>query len=239
MERKTVNTQPITGNMVGSNDTITNLVTLLGGTQPISDTQWEVRNYEPWSGLIIGPDSKAYSLPEMLGTIAANAMAGNMTMIDLNMTAERTKNCDLFDQVLDAWERHVVPIIRTRGQDCNSYYMPSCVTLFTVEGEPRKFSIMLHSPNYDVETWAIEDDTSFAGMDVHEVVDRKKIREGTAPEAAAFAPVYSETSAYSIGNLVWHDGLYKCKTAITSGEAWTAAHWQQTTIADEFTRKTT
>ena len=201
MERKTVNTQPITGNMVGGDDSIANLVTLLGGTEPVSDREWEVRNYEPWSGLIIGPDSKAYSLPEMIGTLADNALAGNMTMIDFNMSEERTKGGELFDQVLAAWDRHVIPLLRMPGADCMSYYMPTYITFFQ-DAEPRKFSVVIHSPNCDIELWAIEDDTNNVSMDVFEAVNRKKVREGTAPEAAAFAPVYSTSSSYSIGDLV-------------------------------------
>lgn len=46
---------------------------------------------------------------------------------------------------------------------------------------------------------------------------------------------YSTSSAYAVGALCIHDGnLYSCNTAIGSGgEAWTAAHWTQVTIAGE------
>lgn len=158
-------------------------------------------------------------------------------MIDFNMTEERTTGAELFDQVLAAYENHTIPMLRMPGNDCMSYYMPTYITFFPDE-TPRKFSVVIHSPLCDIELWAIENSTERVSMDVFEGVNRKKIREGSAPEAAAFAPVYSTTSTYSVGDLVWNDGLYKCKTAITSAEAWTAAHWQKTTITDEFTRKT-
>ena len=56
---------------------------------------------------------------------------------------------------------------------------------------------------------------------------------------SAFAPEYSATSAYAVGDYVWHDGrLYQCKTAIASpGEAWTAAHWDGPQKLDDFFRE--
>lgn len=48
------------------------------------------------------------------------------------------------------------------------------------------------------------------------------------------APTYSSSSLYAVGDLVYYNGgLYKCNTAITTAEAWTAAHWTATTFADE------
>lgn len=59
----------------------------------------------------------------------------------------------------------------------------------------------------------------------------------TAPAASAtpalsiIAPEYSKKT-YAVGDYCIHDGkFYVCKTAITgSGEAWTAAHWTETTV---------
>ena len=46
---------------------------------------------------------------------------------------------------------------------------------------------------------------------------------------------YSSSSTYAVGDYVIHDGgLYRCKTAISTAEAWTAAHWQQVSVTDEF-----
>lgn len=43
--------------------------------------------------------------------------------------------------------------------------------------------------------------------------------------ASAFG-VYDATKTYSVGNIVWYDkAYYKCTTAITTAEAWTAEHW--------------
>lgn len=43
---------------------------------------------------------------------------------------------------------------------------------------------------------------------------------------AAIAPTYSGSALYSVGSYAWYNGsLYRCITAVTSGEAWTAGHW--------------
>ncbi|MBR3333267.1 MAG: hypothetical protein IKG23_03150 [Clostridia bacterium] len=45
---------------------------------------------------------------------------------------------------------------------------------------------------------------------------------------------YSTSSAYDVGDLCIYQGnLYRCNTAIASGEEWTAAHWTQVNIAGE------
>ena len=48
----------------------------------------------------------------------------------------------------------------------------------------------------------------------------------------SLSAAYSETATYAVGDAVTHDGkLYKCSVAITTAEAWTAAHWTETTVA--------
>ena len=45
---------------------------------------------------------------------------------------------------------------------------------------------------------------------------------------------YSSSSTYAVGDYVIHDGgLYRCTTAISTAEAWTAAHWEQVSAMDE------
>ena len=45
---------------------------------------------------------------------------------------------------------------------------------------------------------------------------------------------YSSSSTYAVGDYVIHNhALYKCVTAITVAEAWTAAHWTDVALADE------
>ena len=51
---------------------------------------------------------------------------------------------------------------------------------------------------------------------------------------ACFAPAYSTSSTYALGQYVTYNGyLYRCTTAITSSESWTAAHWTQVALAND------
>ena len=53
---------------------------------------------------------------------------------------------------------------------------------------------------------------------------------------ATNAAEYSATATYAIGDYCTHDGkLYRCTTAITEPEAWTEAHWTETTVGAELT----
>lgn len=57
----------------------------------------------------------------------------------------------------------------------------------------------------------------------------------TASNAASnFAPTYSTSATYAVGDYVlYNSGLYECNTAITTAEAWTAAHWTAKKLAPE------
>lgn len=48
------------------------------------------------------------------------------------------------------------------------------------------------------------------------------------------APAYDSTATYSVGDYVTYNNLlYVCNTTISTAEAWTAAHWTQTTVMAE------
>lgn len=50
------------------------------------------------------------------------------------------------------------------------------------------------------------------------------------------AAEYSASSTYAVGDYCIYDGqLYRCTTAITTAEAWTAAHWTMVTVGEELT----
>ena len=52
--------------------------------------------------------------------------------------------------------------------------------------------------------------------------------------AASVATAYSTTETYAVGDYVWYAGqLYCCNTAITTAEAWTAAHWTAAKISED------
>ena len=61
--------------------------------------------------------------------------------------------------------------------------------------------------------------------------------EQTAAAVASHtAAVYDSTKTYAVGDYVVYDGaLYKCTTAVTTAEEWTAAHWTETTVGEELT----
>lgn len=51
---------------------------------------------------------------------------------------------------------------------------------------------------------------------------------------SSLANAYSASSTYAVGDMVLKDGqLYECNTAITTAEAWTAAHWTAVTVGGE------
>lgn len=51
---------------------------------------------------------------------------------------------------------------------------------------------------------------------------------------ASFAPAYSASSTYAVGEYVVYDGyLWRCTTAITETESWTAAHWTKVALASD------
>ena len=55
---------------------------------------------------------------------------------------------------------------------------------------------------------------------------------------AAIAPTYSNTSVYSVGSYAWYNGdLYRCISAITTAESWTATKWEKVQVASEFVRE--
>lgn len=57
------------------------------------------------------------------------------------------------------------------------------------------------------------------------------IKEYISPD---LAPLYSNSSTYNVGDyVIYNDSLYRCNTAITTAEAWTAAHWTATVMGDD------
>lgn len=50
----------------------------------------------------------------------------------------------------------------------------------------------------------------------------------------SIAPTYSSSSTYAVGDYVMYNAqLYRCTTAITTAEAWTAAHWVAIPLSDD------
>ena len=58
--------------------------------------------------------------------------------------------------------------------------------------------------------------------------------EAGAGAAGVVASAYSSSKTYKVGDYVLHNSnLYRCITAITTAEAFTAAHWTQIVLADD------
>ena len=51
----------------------------------------------------------------------------------------------------------------------------------------------------------------------------------------SFAPTYSASSTYTVGQKVIYNGqLYKCSTTISTAEAWNSAHWTAIKVSSDF-----
>ena len=77
-----------------------------------------------------------------------------------------------------------------------------------------------------------------AASDVVDLVNRIDAATATIPASYttllnAVAGDYSDTKTYAVKDFVWYNGhLYRCTTAITTAETWTAGHWNQVVLAD-------
>ena len=77
-----------------------------------------------------------------------------------------------------------------------------------------------------------------AASDVVDLVNRINAATATIPASYttllnAVAGDYSDTKTYAVKDFVWYNGhLYRCTTAITTAETWTASHWTQVVLAD-------
>lgn len=55
-----------------------------------------------------------------------------------------------------------------------------------------------------------------------------------AANSDVIADTYDATKTYAVGDYVIYNGkLYRCNTAISTAEAWTAAHWTETQMTDD------
>ncbi len=76
---------------------------------------------------------------------------------------------------------------------------------------------------------------SITGTDEEPVLNFT-IPRGPSGDEELLATLYSSSKTYAVGDYcIYNDVLYKCTTAITTAEAWTAAHWTAVTVGDELT----
>ena len=92
----------------------------------------------------------------------------------------------------------------------------------------------------DLGTAAFRSATSSITQNSTDLVESGAVHTGLASKVdySDISDEYDPTATYEVGDLCIHEnGLYKCSTAISTAEAWTAAHW--TAIAlDEVMLKT-
>lgn len=75
--------------------------------------------------------------------------------------------------------------------------------------------------------------------DVVDLINQISAAVATIPASwsglmADIAPTYSTSAAYPVGAYVYYNGdLYRCTTAITTGETWTAAHWTTSVLGND------
>ena len=60
------NRQPQSGNVITKNGEVVNIVSLLGGGDPVMSETYDLSSFSPKSGLIIGEDGKVYDLVDLI-----------------------------------------------------------------------------------------------------------------------------------------------------------------------------
>ena len=83
---------------------------------------------------------------------------------------------------------------------------------------------------FSVEPAAMDAGTLVSDSQVQEILDMSADVIAASANVSTlrgnFAPAYSSSATYVVGDYVMHDNqLYRCTTAITTAEAWTPAHW--------------
>lgn len=66
------------------------------------------------------------------------------------------------------------------------------------------------------------------------LIDLNGLGHFKAKENAMVADAYSASKTYAVGDYVYYNGtLYRCTTAISTAEAWTAGHWTAAKLGDD------
>lgn len=91
---------------------------------------------------------------------------------------------------------------------------------------------------FDVERAAMDAGTLVSDSQVQEILDMSEdviaASENLSVLRGNFAPTYSDSSTYAVGDYVLRNNqLYRCTTAITTAESWTSAHWKAVSSGGE------
>lgn len=86
---------------------------------------------------------------------------------------------------------------------------------------------------YSKTIWATGDVITASKMNnIEEGLDT--VTNAVSELSENIAAAYDNTTSYAIGDYCTKDGkIYKCNTAITTGETWTEAHWTEVQVMDE------
>lgn len=79
---------PASGNVVGADGKVYNLVTLMGGGEPVSDTVYDVGSFQPRSALILGEDGKVYDLVKLIQSGGGGDLSGYVKKTDYANSTE-------------------------------------------------------------------------------------------------------------------------------------------------------
>ena len=129
----------------------------------------------------------------------------------------------------------------------NTYLRIKNATLYLYSDSPGEpCGIMLGSNILDIDIWDLTSTLNirgntrlYPGVQLTFLDDdyyHEESIEDRIKRLSSLAPKYSTSSAYSVGQYVFHDGsIYRCTTAIAlPGEAWNPTHWSEAQKLDDF-----
>ena len=116
---------------------------------------------------------------------------------------------------------------------------PDSSEIYTRQQSDQKFANVYHEHTSDawfISVVASKYTKPQGGIPETDMAEDVKTSLGLAK---SLAPEYSASSAYTVGQYVFHDGsIYRCTTAIAlPGEAWNPAHWSGAQKLDDFFTK--
>lgn len=113
--------------------------------------------------------------------------------------------------------------------DCEANAHPEGTTDGDIDHIMPKFMSVTTTtlPAGDSATYSFDANTNTATFGIPKGADGSLASQVLAAD-------YSSSKTYAVGDYVYYSGnLYRCTTAITTAEAWTAAHWTQVALAND------
>ena len=83
----------------------------------------------------------------------------------------------------------------------------------------------------EIDAWLDDHPEATTTVEDGSITNAKLASSFVTPGTAA---AYSSSATYAVGDYCFHNGsLYRCTTAITTAEAWTAGHWTAAVLGDD------